>query len=651
MKKLKELKRAEPILTEQDIQEFIQPVDKLPEPNAEWVNKSVLVSTYKDSELIGMTYKCVGSGSGYEWKLVNYYEPDPTAPCVNIWANCVRDEDTGRAVVYIHWKDPDDTDSTHWAYSVIVKKKGNIPMSLYDGEIVGYSSIRNQYSYKNGFVDSVDADCVDNNDILENLEFGPEYEYILTEDEYRNINKTYYLKEGSTYREARPKDFPEDGRIKGLNFYEDPNRYYYNVFAVSKFGKVRAGTGCGPCLSWIKFQELVANGVANYALNIGDVVQVKHEGLGRTIDLQVVAFDNPIPEGCKHGVTFMSCDVLFRASFDHLELAYARTIDTEWKNKPYFIESETHYDNPSPITDRSSYRSPQDYPEPLYERNPLFRDGNITKVNGVFMVVGRNTWIDSNARQWLNSDKDADHWFEAKTIFDLYSNDVTYEGAYGTPSLAPCGMKLFPGFLHGLDEELFEVMRPCKINTTLPIWKREDPEVVSLDEPTIDYVFLPAYIEIFGKNKTFPADVSEAEGRQFDYYEQKIAKTRMKTILLDHNTTPPMMGESDLDNLASWWMRTPVRMDEVETTETKTQVDCVEMVTSKNRRFDDIRDLDEDGGAGRQCYMPASGSGLGDIPRDMRNNTFVPVGTKLTFYNNTSPGFVPCLVVGGGNAE
>ena len=75
-------------------------------------------------------------------------------------------------------------------------------------------------------------------------------------------------------------------------------------------------------------------------------------------------------------------------------------------------------------------------------------------------------------------------------------------------------------------------------------------------------------------------------------------------------------------------------------------IDCVEIVTAKNRRYDVQHELGEDGGAGRQSYEPAGDkTSTLDSCRDSRSNFFTPVGYTVTYCNNTAAGFVPCFVV------
>lgn len=647
MKTLNELERSEQILTAKDMREMIHPIDKLPTASESLLGQIYILSTHQEGGYIaGKTYQCVKDGSRYIWKMVNYYEAEPTAPCTNIWATSVRDPSTSKATIFIHWTDPEDTDTAHWDHSVIVKKKGNIPMNIHDGEIVGYSSIRNQYSKKNGFIDSIDIDCVDDNDILEDLEIEITSEYVPTTDEHRNINKQYFVTDGTGYREAAAGDFDDEGDFAPeLTYYEDPNRYYYNIFSVSKFGIWIAGNGCGSSLSWKKFQELVQNGVGKYALDIGDIVQVRHDGLvishddlDPTIDFQVVAYDNNIPEGKSHSVTFMACDVLFRGSFDHKELEFAVTQDETWDPyKAYYTKSGSEYTViSSGIRLMNLLKDYNTTTNPVYERS--WNTSTHSASNNP-SIYGRNTWKDSNARQWLNSDQE--EWFEPQHKFDTYSDDFGIDGAYGISEFK------FPGFRYGLEENLLEVMAKVKVKTTVPIWARDASSVGNPIEETEDWVFLPAYTELFGHDETFPADVSDLEGKQFDIYTLGITNTRMKTVLRKFNTTTT--GEKDIrDNLASWWMRTPTRTkqrDPGPNTSSETTIDCVEIVTNEERRYDIRHELGEDGGVGRQPYVPAPENGNSDIPRDVRKDSWNPVGTSSIFVNNTTPGFVPCFVI------
>lgn len=588
MKKLSDLAEAELILRESDMKEHVKPIDRLPEPCEALYGTAYVVVSYNPDIIPANTYKCVREGSQFVWKRINYREDDKLAAPTNLWANTKRDETTGRATVRIHWKDPEDTDTAHWAYSVVVRKCGGKPTSIYDGEIVGYSSIRNQYAYKDGMIDSIDAGNVDESDIID------------TDEGSQTVDEDYL--------------------------------YHYNVFAVTVYGQVSFDydQACGPTLTWKKFSELIKLGIAQYAIELGDVVEIVHEDFGH-ICFQAVAFNNARVRDERTGlpytpnsVTFMACDVLFRGSFDHKEKELAPTQDTTWDPRKIYYDSDG-----TVIVDRSVSIA-------AYNSNP--NTGTVCEKNPAPFAssYGCNAWDISNSRAWLNGT--TRNWFTAKTIFDQYSSDFTRDGTYGTRT------KQFGGFLGGMPSDLREVLATCVVRTTVPIWRGGDG---SSYEETDDIIFLPSYIELFGVDRAFPSGVCTLEGSQFDIYKRKATNTRMKLMLGEFDTTSynilPEKAKNEADCLASWYMRTPVRMVDVEI---GGSIDCVEIVTAKNRRFDANHELGEDGGAGRQCYEPAGDKASSmDSERDSRANFFTPVGSNVRYCNNTAAGFVPCFVV------
>lgn len=601
MKKLSDVERAEMILSEEDMKDLITPIDKLPEACEELLGKAYIIVSYNEDTFPAHTYKCVKQGDVYRWKLINYREPNALAAPTNLWANSFRDANTGRATVFVHWRDPDDTEDAHWKYTVLVKKKGSAPTSIYDGEVVGYSSVRNQYSGKRGMADSIDSDVVDDSDIID-------------------------IDDGA------PVPIPVE------------EQYFYNVFAVTIFDVVsfNPDAACGPLLTWKKFQELVRLGIANYALDLGDTVEVVHKDFGK-IYFQVVAFNNARLRNHDTGlpytpnsVTFMSCDVLFRGSFDHKELLLAQTTDANWVPGKAYYDGNTH----QVIPDSDKVRSLEEYnathPGKACEANPCADAAE----------VGCNAWDTSNARQWLNSLEGID-WFIAKNIWDRYSDDYAHHGCYSWKDTNGTIHKL-SGFLGGLPEDLREVLATNITRTSVPAWRGEQtPDYYETD----DIIFLPSYVELFGIDRAFPEGVSRQEGSQFDIYLKKKTNTRMK-LMLDGFDTTGYGSEAGADGkckdpadcLASWYMRTPVRMIDVE--RGGSPIDCVEIVTAKNRRYDVQHELGEDGGAGRQSYEPAGDkTSTLDSCRDSRSNFFTPVGYTVTYCNNTAAGFVPCFVV------
>lgn len=289
MKIWKKLQRSERLLSASEMSALIIPVDTLPVASESELGKSYMVVDHTTDTIITYTYKCVKEGDAYVWRVVNLVESGALDPVSTLWANSKIDTDNNRATVFLHWEDPEDKDDAHWAYDVIVRKKGSVPTSMFDGDLVGFSSVRNQYAGGFGFVDSIDGDTVDTSDIFDD-----------TED---------------TEHTADP---------------SVSNIYHYNVFAVTKYGVATGCSGCLPMLTWEQFRNLVQLGKAEQAVSLGDIITVRHTTFGY-IDFQVVDFGvdryiagrdvltNARVSAPKYTVTLMAKDVLFRGSFDHRE--------------------------------------------------------------------------------------------------------------------------------------------------------------------------------------------------------------------------------------------------------------------------------------------------------------------------------------------
>lgn len=278
MKPLSELARAEDILTEEAIRQLIVPVKELPDAGEDQLGKTYLLSAPSTDYNVSCTYKCIKTGEGdsavYSWVQVNVTETGKLDAVTGLWATSI--VNGAQAVVKLHWTDPEDKEDAHWKYDVIVRKQRSVPTSINDGEIVGYSSVRNQYKSTAAFIDAIDSDTVDSSDILDDVD----------------------------------KPYTED-------------MYYYNVFAVTRYG-IATGTvdGCLPMLSWAQFSKIVKLGRATDVVSLGDVIQVNCGNDFGVLDFHVVdistrrylhsAADEDMPT-----VTLMTDKVLFRGSFDH----------------------------------------------------------------------------------------------------------------------------------------------------------------------------------------------------------------------------------------------------------------------------------------------------------------------------------------------
>lgn len=538
MKPLSKLARAEDVLTEEAMQQLIVPVKELPEASKDQLGKSYFLSAPSTGYNTACTYKCVKTGDGvnavYSWVQVNVTETGKLDAVTGLWATSI--VNGAQAVVKLHWTDPEDKDDAHWKYDVIVRKQGGVPTSIHDGEIVGYSSVRNQYRSAAAFIDAIDSDTVDSSDILDDI--------------------------------VKPST-------------EDV--YYYNVFAVTRYG-IATGTtdGCPPMLSWAQFSKMVKSGRATDIVSVGDVLQVNCGTEFGVLDFHVVDIstrrylsseeDEDMPT-----VTLMTDKVLFRGSFDH-------------------------YDN-------------------RVDNNPQAA------------IHGSNRWITSNIQEWLNGS--GSNWHRRG---DAYSAAFDSDGTYGYSG------HQFGGFLGSLPEDLRDVLLEVPVKTTKPQWeptRSSDP----LDVRNMK-VFLASYEELFGTGgaagSSRPSDVVfsnddghdqySCEGTQFGIFAQNKIDSRMKLIINDarHNTTP---SASEADNLASWFTRTPSYGPVVGVGE---GIDGVYMVTVRGRDpFEARRELGADGAALTKAYVS-------QVERDNRTKD-----ASTSTNNNIAPGFVPCIVIGG----
>lgn len=294
MKTLNQLREfVDKLLLPSDLDATVTVVSQLPVASAEYedqfrfLNTNILLdvdvgdgAVEKQFYASGKIYRCrkyklVQPSTGlpaisYKWFEATFKENGALSPCEPIgeWilGPIVADNTCS---VTLKWSDPanivsptDPSENATWAYTVIVRKNGSQPQSMFDGEIVAYSSKHNQYS-RNGFIDVIPA-------------------------EYKNTMK-------------------------------------YNIFAVTRYS-VATGMGDTEVkeLNWTDASAAIASGKAGSIFPIGSVFTVHHATLG-DVQMRVVAIDRNTPAGKTHSVTLMSDRVYVRGPYDLKELAVATT--------------------------------------------------------------------------------------------------------------------------------------------------------------------------------------------------------------------------------------------------------------------------------------------------------------------------------------
>lgn len=616
MKELSKLVHADQILVEKDFDGLIQPVDELKDDAP--VGKYVILTKFLGKDFrAGNTYRKTETG----WELVNYHEPDALGSFGLVYANSIRHDESGTATVYIHWTDPVDTDTAFWHHTVLVRRKGPstpddpFPQSIDDGEIVGYSSIRNQY--KSGgtpFVDTIDGDSVDDSDVID----------------------------------------PSTGHTE----VPIEDQYFYRLFAVTRYGVVSAiNSGFKPTLDWETLRDLVRRGYGPDVAPLGSIFVVHHKHLDIDLNFEVVDYDHsdasPLGKD-EHGnwiahalnedgtvfrsLVLMLKDVMFRGSFDDRELPYALSTDESCIESKAYYKKDPVSETYSPISQTDRGVSPKNH---WYERNPAIifsSDGTTILTN-----LGRNTWHQSNTRFWLNSNAE-DWWQEFKDKLAIKRDDPTkdpnnhysiFEDYKSTNDIAKYAR--FPikqGFLLGLPDDFRNVLAPTNVRTLANRLFETSGFGI-----TQDYVFLPSFHELFGDKNGIGEDSSYPdlrEGVQFDIYTKKATNTRQRLVVSKYNTTPSSDrkgGGDPRDELASFWTRTAHAGYTYQ----------MWMMTNEHRQYDPpYVDLGEDGEKERNAFMPA-GDSKEAASRDIRDDSFSSGATQ--YLNNTSPGFCPCVVI------
>ena len=136
-------------------------------------------------------------------------------------------------------------------------------------------------------------------------------------------------------------------------------------------------------------------------------------------------------------------------------------------------------------------------------------------------AYGSNNWQQSAVRQWLNSDAEANEWWQKQTVFDMRAN---YDSANG--------------FLNGIDADFFSALGAVDITTAKNTVYEVDATGGSY--VTRDKVFLASVTEIgLGNNGSI------AEGSVLPLYDGATQTDRIKYGIASPTTA------------CYWWLRSP----------------------------------------------------------------------------------------------
>lgn len=576
-RKFGDIHQSERLYTKEDIAEYILAEDALPPLDRSPVGLCRFLLKYQ--EIGGMEY---APGKIYivrqindekVWMDIAISELGALPPPTGIWKRITNDS------IILHWKDPADIVSDNmsttatWSHDVIVRKRGTAPISPTDGEVVGYSSVRDQYAGDDalGFVHPVNS--------------------------------------------------------------ETDSDYYYRVFAITRSG-IATGTESSMRSSWTwqEISEQISSSVGTTkdhykrVFKVGDIFPMPEHRLYGILHAQVVAleYSTKFPGGeTQPSITFMTMEILGGGdngarglSFNNKELDYAPTGDTYFKrNKDYFVKRDGVLDTTHPYTNYTpgdpipTDTSSDGYlKKDIYENNPSIRyfkgDPATSRYKNIdaqlFMTAGRGHWNGSALQKWLQQyykpGPTADMTLVRNMSFDVYNDkdqadtafipvhkeSMTYEDITWTGGtirngwfttnqgqyhrLAPCydhSAKYIeiPLFCHGFttDEGLFfldhlmTVKSRCITDQYVDRTVRDDRNDTTVvrtayynDVPDSRF-WLPSYEEIFGTRPVYGHNgtvstsgmITVHEGMRFSIFDPAVNPNyREDRVRVDINGTP-----------------------------------------------------------------------------------------------------------------
>lgn len=241
-----------------------------------------------------------------------------------------------------------------------------------------------------------------------------------------------------------------------------------------------------------------AGTLLNY-VSVGDLFSFEHSEYG-TIPVRLMGYDDVTPwdlDTYSHAAVFQTVDCIFKNQFDAPENQYAITLDTTAQaGKAYFTLSGSTY---TQLIEGTDYNVGDTIPlNSWYERNPC--QGN--------SQYGRNRWMESDLREYLNADGVVGTWHQNKNLWE-------YQSAYSSMN----------GFLHGMESSLKNILVPIRRKLAIANVFGGGQEELS------DKIFLPTIYEEFGKLNN---NIMEGAKRWKWYIDHNTNQDRIKLI----NGTP-----------------------------------------------------------------------------------------------------------------
>lgn len=393
------VRQPEKLLDLENLTGYIYATEELPDPTSVDLLTCRFLLKYQeignDSYVPGRIYIVRSIDGTPTWIDITITERGALDAPSEVWKRLTKDS------IILHWISPEDKvdseapfESATWDHDVIVRKRGTPPENPNDGEVAGYSPIRNQYNEDSlGFVHPLD----------------PSYD----------------------------------------------RDYYYRIFSITKSGVYTGSDPIRASWTWPEISAEIGKSNSNVGLykkmfRIGDIFPLPRHAKYGVLYAQLVDCKYSIKReysgGSEHlynpeSLTFMITNVLGSdyagcggLSFDNKELKYALTNDTVFKtNKKYFVRNpevtvasassedelfleydyrenySPGYRIPTTLSESSDGHCKSDIYElnssiRYFQNNSTIRARELDVSDQVFNASGNGAWMVSNIRAWLNTD-------------------------------------------------------------------------------------------------------------------------------------------------------------------------------------------------------------------------------------------------------
>lgn len=431
-------------------------VDKLPNAIEVEVGTAYLLGKPYKGYTQGKTYIVRNLDGTNKWYDMTLSEFGRLSEPSNIWKRTTNDS------IALHWTTPNDivddtmvdgvyTKRATWSHDVVVRKFADTPETPWDGEVVGYSDIRDQYKFGDGFICHLDS-----NDL-------------------------------------------------------DSEAYVYRVFSVTISGFYTGSESVFPAWNWQDIKDAVINGTYKDTFRLGDQFDLPNHTKFGILRVTIVSFDDAVaPDGTKRpSITFMTDACLGNMTFDNREQMRQQYTGVARRDMNYFVirdsqlvqlEEGKDYE----VGDSLSNISPLAYhPSVDYWTNNRSDAGDEEQRFG--FDAGNACWRDSNLRQWLNSDEPARVWFDPIKFngmaFDTKPDDTDSAKYYNEA-----------GFIHGFQDKVFvNCVSEVKLTTATDgfVYRKEykdelsaERDVIVSSHDTIDKFWIPSFEQIYGFSPT-----------------------------------------------------------------------------------------------------------------------------------------------------